>query len=162
MDKSEMLQKIIKYIIPGITFIFGLLVNHYFELLKNKIPRLRYSINKAFLGASGHDNNFGKVQVLHNGSLVENLYLCNINLVNTSNKDFTNLIITVWCGLESLILGSYAGKTNSINPLKLTKEYIEECKNVTAENLALIQSRRPYVIPVLNRDDRMNFLPCPV
>jgi len=157
MDKRQILQKIINYIVPGITFILGLITKHYFDLFKNKLPRLQYSINKAILGSSGHDNYFGEVKVLYNDHLVENLYLCNINLVNTSNKDFSNLVITVWSDLGSIILNSYALKSNSINPLKVTEDYIKESKNITTSNSTLIWSRRPYNVPVLNRDDRINF-----
>lgn len=43
----------------------GLITKHIFDLYQNKISRLQYSINKSFLGASGQDNYFGKVQVLY-------------------------------------------------------------------------------------------------
>ena len=120
------MDRIVNYIWPAVTFIAGLFAKHLFDLYKNKIARLQYSINKSFLGASGQDNYFGKVQVLHNDRPVHNLYLCNITLVNTSNKDFKDIEITVWCDTESLILVSSAYKSNTINPLLLTEKYIQE------------------------------------
>ncbi len=156
MDK-ETLLKLMRYIIPGATFILGLLVRYYFDLFKNKIAKLRYEINKSFLGASGHDYYFGKVQVLYNDRPVQNLYLCTINLVNSSNKDFKDVEITVWCDVDSIILVSNAQKYGSIEPLKFTSQYLQQCQNVTERNKTLVWTRRIYHIPVLNRDDNITF-----
>ncbi|HOX41607.1 MAG TPA: hypothetical protein PK263_05455 [bacterium] len=156
-----MIDKIIErvgcYAWPAIAFVAGLIAKHIFDIYANKISRLQYSISKSFLGASGHDNYFGKVQVLHNDRPVENLYLCNLTLVNTSNKDFKDIEITVWCDTNSIILVSSAFKSGTINPLLLTDKYIQECQNINEQNLALVWSRRPYRIPVLNRDDNVVF-----
>lgn len=154
---KEILTQFGKYIWPALTFVAGLVVKHIFDLYRNKISRLQYSISKSFLGASGHDNYFGKVQVLYNNNPVQNLFLCTITLVNTSNRDFNNLEITVWSEVNSLILVSHANKTGSINPLSLTQSYIQECQNITEQNVKLVWSRRPYIIPVLNRDDSVTF-----
>ena len=132
-------------------------VKHYFFLFKNKIPKLRYSINKSLLGVSGYYNYLGKVQVLYNNTPVENLYICHINLVNTSHKDFKDIQITVWSELDSMILVANAQKFETINPLRLTEQYIQEAQKITSANEKLIWSRRPYFIPVLNRDDNITF-----
>lgn len=154
---KEIFDQIGCYVWPALTFVAGLIVQHLFELYTNKIARLRYSISKSFLGASGNDNYFGKVQVLYNDHPVENLFLCKLYLVNTTNRDFKNIEITLWCDLDSIILISSANKTGTINTLFLTAEYIKECQNITKDNEKLVWSRRPYVIPVLNRDDSVIF-----
>jgi len=154
---NEILARFGKYIWPTITFVAGLFVKHIFELYRNRIAKLQYSISTSFLGASGHDNYFGKVQVLYNDSLVENLYLCTINLVNTSNRDFKDIEITVWTDVNAIILVSSALKAGTINALTLTHQYVTECQNITAQTAKLVWSRRPYVIPVLNRDDKVTF-----
>lgn len=154
---KEIISQIGCYALPTLTFVAGLITKHFFDLYKNKISRLQYSISKSFLGASGQDNYFGKVQVLYNDRPVENLFLCNLNLVNTSNKDFKDIEITVWCDTNSIILVSSAYKSGTINPLLLTEKYIQECQNITEQNVRLVWSRRPYLIPVLNRDDSVVF-----
>ncbi len=154
---KEIIGKIECYVWPVISYIGGLVTMYFFDLYKNKISKLQYSISKSFLGASGQDNYFGRVQVLYNDGPVENLYLCNINLVNTSNKDFKDIEVTVWCDVDSIILVSSAFKAGTINALTLTQLYIEECRNITQQNVRLVRSRRPYVIPVFNRDDSVTF-----
>ena len=154
---KEIFSQFKGYIWPAIAFVAGLIVKHFFNLYRNKISRLQYSINKSFFGASGHDNYFGKVQVLYNDKPVKNLFLCNLTLANTSNKDFKDIEVTVWCDVDSIILVSSAHKSGTINPLLLTEKYIQECQNVTGQNMKLVWSRRPYRIPVLNRDDSVVF-----
>lgn len=154
---KEILDSLKSYIWTVIAFVAGLITKHIFDLYQNKISRLQYSINKSFLGASGQDNYFGKVQVLYNDKPVKNLFLCNLTLVNTSNRDFKDIEVTVWCDVDSIILVSSAYKSGTINPLLLTEKYIQECQNVTEQNMRLVWSRRPYSIPVLNRDDSIVF-----
>jgi len=156
-EMIEILNSLRNYIWSALAFVAGLVTKHLFDLYRNKISKLQYSISKSFLGASGHDNYFGNVQILYNNNPVQNLFLCTITLVNTSNKDFNNLEITVWSEVDSLILVSHANKSNSINPLSLTQSYIQECQNITDQNVKLVWSRRPYLIPVLNRDDSVTF-----
>lgn len=152
---QQTINKSIYFLFSGIAFILGLLVKYYFDLYRNKISKLQYIVTKAFLGASGADAFFGKVQVLYNNQPVQNLYLCNINLINTSNKDFKDVEITVWCDLDSIILVSNAQKLNTIKPLQFTSQYWEEYKNNNNKNL--ISTRREYNIPILNRDDSVIF-----
>ncbi|MDD5546299.1 MAG: hypothetical protein PHO67_03955 [Candidatus Omnitrophica bacterium] len=157
MTIVEIADKIANNAWYGVIFIAGLVTKYVFDLYKNKISKLQYSINKSLLGASNQDNYLGNVQVLYNGKPVENLYLCNINLVNTSNKDFKDIEITVWSDIDSIILVSNALKAKSIYALSLTQAYVEQSKTITDQNVKLINSRRPYLIPVLNRDDSITF-----
>lgn len=152
MDKEAAI-KIAKFLIPAGTFILGLLAKYYFDLFKNKIPKLRYTIDKFFLGASGQDNLYGNVQVLYNEEPVQNLHLCTMNLVNSSNKDFKNVEITVWCDVQSLILVSHAQKSNTIAPLQWTSGYAQEFENRNEYNVSIVWTKRVYDVPVLNRDD---------
>jgi hypothetical protein len=154
---KEIFSRINCNIGTAIAFIVGLTVQHLFELYFNKISRLRYSISKSLLGVSGRDNYFGEVQVLYNKQPVKNLFSYRLNLVNTATKDFKDLELTLWCDLDSTILISSATKTNTINVLSLSDKYIEERKNITEDNKKLMWSRRPYIIPVLNRDDSVIF-----
>lgn len=147
-----------KYIFYAITFIMGLVVKHYYNLYRNKIQIIKYTVTKIFAGASEDDKILGKVQVLHDDIPVENLYLCDIVFVNTTNKDFKDLQIVVWCDLDSEILRCSAFKKDSIHPLRRTENYLEEYKSITTEDsIALNMSRLPYNIPILNRDDEISF-----
>jgi len=152
------MQIINSYILPAATFVLGLITKHLFDLYRNKISKIQYSINKSFLGVSGEDNRFGKVQVIYNDNIpVQNLYLCNIVLVNTSNRDFNDIEFTVWCDTDSLILISHAHKTNSINPINLTQQFVDQFTSQLQVNPNLVMTRRPYVVSVLNRDDSLTF-----
>lgn len=156
-----MFEEILKhgrdYVVSAISFSLGLLAMHVFELFKNKVCKLQYSINKNFLGASGNDNYFGKVQVLYNDAPVPKLYFFNVTLVNTSNKDFSNLIVTLWSDVDSVILSSRVQKAGTITPFSLSNDYIRLCENITKDNQKIVWTRRPYIIPVLNRDDVVVF-----
>lgn len=146
-----------KIIISAITVIVTLITKHYYDLHRNKIQIIKYTVTKIFAGASEDDKILGKVQVLHDNIPVENLYLCDVVFVNTTNKDFKDLQVEVWCDLDSEILRCSARKKGSIHVFKPTEKYVEECKNITTENAALIMSRLPYDIPILNRDDEVSF-----
>ncbi len=147
-----------KYLWPAIGFILGLFTKHIFDLYKNKISKIQYSINKSFLGVSGEDNRFGKVQIIYNDNIpVKNLFLCNITLVNTSNRDFKDVEFTVWCDVGSLILISHGHKTDSINPLNLTQKFLIDFQNNLQTNPNIVMTRRPYTVPVLNRDSSITF-----
>jgi hypothetical protein len=149
-----------KYIYFIITFIVGIVVKHFYDQFKNKTQKIQYTVNKVFFGKSAHDDILGEVKVLHDGVSVENLYLCTIKLENTTNKDFKNLQIIVWTDVNSEILSSYATKDSSINPFKLTKEYQDNCSSINKEDTNIpivISTRRPYDIPILNRDDYATF-----
>lgn len=156
MDREAVI-KIAKLLVPAGTFVLGLLAKLCFDLFKNKIPKLQYTIDKFFLGASGQDNLYGNVQVLYNQEPVQNLYLCTMNLVNSSNKDFENIDITVWCDVESIILVSHAQKSNTITPLQWTSGYAQEFQNRDEDAPSLVWTRRVYDVPVLNRDDSITF-----
>ena len=146
-----------KTILPGITFVLGLLAKHIFDLWRNRIPKIRYQIFKSFLGASAQDQRFGSVQILYNSQPIQNLYMVRISLQNTSVKDFSNLEMLLWCNVGSLILVSSGFKQNSINPLSLTEDYLSELANTTPETMQHVYERRRYKIPVLNRDDAIEF-----
>lgn len=152
-----MIDFILKYWLHGIAFIGGIFVKYLFELYCSKIAKIPYEINKSFLGASGQDAYFGKVQVLYNDYPVTNLYLCTINLVNSTNKDFKDLKITVWSEIDSVILVANAQKLGTVNVLKLTDEHLKQILNKNNDNAGWVWSRRVYDIPVLNRDDRLTF-----
>jgi len=157
MILNQEMKKILTIILPGITFLLGLIVTHYYELFKNRMPKLKYRINKFFLGATTQDNLFGKVEVLYNDNSISNLYLCSLDLINTSNKDFQNVELTVWCDTNSIILVSHATKHDSIDLIKFTQDYYEEIRDVQEDDLWLVYGKRPYIFPVINRDDHINF-----
>ena len=65
-----------QFIGPSIGFLLGLVTKYIFDIYTKKISKVRYSINKSFLGISGEDNRFGKVQIIYNDNIpVKNLYL---------------------------------------------------------------------------------------
>ena len=109
--------KIIYFII---TFFVGMVAKYFYDQFKNKVQKIQYSVNKTFMGVSADDKKFGKIEIFHNGTQVENLYLCDIDLINTTNKDFENIQIKVWCGSDNTILYSYAGKASSPDIFKFT------------------------------------------
>jgi len=146
------------YIIPGVTFILGLLVRHLFSLWRNRIARLDYSINRVFLGASGQDQLFGRVEVHYNGTQVANLYMFTLQMQNSSNTDFTDLKMNIWCNLGSLILVSNGRKLSSVEPLQFTAEYAAALQAVGEnQNIDQVFTRRVYSVPVLNRDEQVEF-----
>ncbi|MBT6041783.1 hypothetical protein HOH15_07685 [Candidatus Woesearchaeota archaeon] len=150
-----------KYVFFIITFIVGIIFKHYYDQVKNKVQKINYSVYKTFLGATANDSLLGKVEILYNNKPVGNLYLCEIKLVNISNKDFENIKITVWCDVESVIFSAHSAKESTINTLKLTEEYVEECRKYNLDGIDNvpnhIKTRLPYIIPILNRDENVNF-----
>ena len=157
---SQSIIQIGKALLPGITFLLGLLTKHVFDLWKNRLPRIKYRIYKSFLAASSQDALFGSVQVLHNNHPVRNLYMVKIVLQNSSNKDFKDVPMLLWCDSGSMILISYGVKIGSVEPLEFTKDYNDLIANVNNMNVQQVQqvlSRRKYLIPVLNRDDIIEF-----
>ncbi len=139
-------------------FVVGWIANRYYEQYKNRIQNIMYSVNKTFLGVSANDNLYGNVEILHDGSPVENLYLCDIIVTNTANKDFEKLQIKVWTvSADNIILRSYAGKKTSPDIISLTEEYTKQANDPNIAHDDPIWSNRVYDIPVLNRDDIVTF-----
>jgi len=141
--------------IPLLTFLFGLIAEYWFIIFRNRMPKIRYSVHQSLIGTSGFDNYFGNVQVLYNNENIENLYLFNVEFTNTTNKDFSDIIVKIWCDVSSSILSSQAVKAGSIDLLLLTKEYVKQITETDLDKASENSGRRPYVIPVLNRGDKI-------
>ena len=59
--------------------------------------------------------------------------------------------------MNSFLLVSHAAKSECIEPLKFTSSYLDECKHINEDNRHLVWGKRSYNIPVLNRDNSVNF-----
>jgi hypothetical protein len=110
---------------------------------------------------SADDAVFGSVRVTINGNPVQNLFSSTVELVNQSTKDFEKLPIRVYTGDVSLHSerSELVGTTQIIPP---SPTYLEEIAVKTGEKpteaqLKIWTSRRDYLVPVLNRGQKVRF-----
>lgn len=144
-----------KIIIGVVTLIVGIVAKHLWDKIVNKVARLHFQILHSYVGSSIEDAKFGSVKLLYNENSVKNLYSSSVIVSNNSNRDIDDLELNISCDKDSLILVSHGQNTSSLNELEFAEKYLTELQNVTPENQQYVYTRRDYIVPVLNRGDKL-------
>ena len=125
---------------------------------------LTYNVHHSRVGLSGDDAVFGSVQVSWNEKPVPNLYSSTIELRNESLTDYVDVTLSVFSS-DTFLLTERTEIVGTIRTLKWTEDYakrleITDGSSPTPEQHSLYDSRRDYLIPILNRSQvvRITFL----
>ena len=137
------------------SLIIGIVFNHFWNKYVNKVSHLAFSIWHSYIGSSFEDVNYGSVKLSYNNSEVKNLYSSKIEIRNNSNKDIADLELNISCNDGSLILVSHGKNVNSIKELRFTDSYFRLLEKVSPDNALIIYTHRDYIVPVINRGDRV-------
>jgi len=102
------------------------------------------------------DFGWGKVEILYNGQPAGNLHIVNVQIVNDSQSDLTDLELDVQMSEGTRVLRSAAQVAGTVNLLPFAGAYaamlVEAGKrSLTAAELATWARRSDFRVPVLNR-----------
>lgn len=155
-----------KLLVNILSFLAGAGLTHLWKKFKNRLSIIKYTVHHQYLGASTDDQRFGSVKVLYNNNSVKNLYLSTILLSNESSRDLANLELNITCDATSAILISYGKNRASLKELSFTEKYANALAGQggggqaggNPEVIKYIFQRRDYMLPVINRGDKVDFL----
>jgi len=176
---ADTTQFLVKLLPPAITLLvttgFSVVVGVYLEKFKNKQIFLKYNISFSPLATSIQDNQWGNIEVKHNGRNTKHLNLITINIINdTSNDVPKEIFLDVWVDSRSQIL-AVNGNYNEIgNSILLESNYFtrytlagqlltEENKKIANDSNYLInnelerevqyvQENKKFHLPIFNRN----------
>lgn len=126
-----------------------------------KRARFRYSVRPERIGMAADDPVFGAVRVQWRGTEVRNLYLVKLELENASAKDFENVVLTIYTGNDTLLLGERTWIVDAPDNVPWSPAFREQLMvpqgaTPTAEQWQTYNHRREYLVPVLNRGQTLN------
>lgn len=138
------------------SFLCGALIMHLWNRFRNRLKRLRYTVEYTRLAVSSQNPAWGNIQVLHNNFPVKNLHFGLVELQNESTSDLQDVrvdIATVDGGEILISNGSIEGVLQQISFTDSFKGLMEKviAKTATQDEQGFFIRRREYVIPVFNR-----------
>lgn len=113
------------------------------------------------VGLSADDEIYGSVKVTWNDNPVARLYLSTIELINESSSDFDSVAVRIFTN-NSLLLTQRTELSDTTRILDFTDEYkkeilVPEGEQPTEPQLDLYRRRRDYIIPIMNRGQKVRF-----
>jgi hypothetical protein len=135
------------------TLLVGFFVRHISDKFKYRTVPLRYSVTHTYLGSSASDTALGAMKVTFNELNVESLYQSQLVVENPTSKDLTNLVLKIYCDMDSAILTSHATKPGALAEIEFSQSFLRLIEEEKEKTLSF--SRRDYLIPVLNRHDKI-------
>jgi hypothetical protein len=141
-------------------------VGHFVRRFRERMATVRWSAWHQSIAIGGHDDTFGKVEVLHNGVPVHNLSMSYLELENESTRDLTNLHFSVHYADGTRFLYSVAllrgGLGLALGPIYTAgvTTFLAIPEGQRPANVADYQflwTTRDYVVPILNRGAKVDF-----
>lgn len=148
-----------KALLAAISAVGGGLIGNLIAVLRNRVKTLEYTVNHDRMAFSADDEIFGSIRVTWQNHDVTNLFSTRVTLENQTGKDFTNLRIKVYTG-DTLLLGERTEIPGTTYILKWTEEYQQQVhvplgSTPTEQQFKIYNHSREYVVPVLNRGQRV-------
>jgi len=127
----------------------------------NRRSLFTYYVFHNQIGLTTDDEIYGSVKVTWNDNPVARLYLSTVELINESTKDFESIKVRVYTN-NSLLLTQRAELSGTTRNLDFTEEYkqeilVPEGEQPTDPQLELYRRRRDYIIPTMNRGQKVRF-----
>ena len=145
-----------------ILLIVGGVITFVFTKIANKTGVFRYYTTSTKIGISADDNIFGSVRSTWQGHEMRNLYLCAVEVENTTSKDYENIEFKVYTGNETLLLNQRTEIIDSPNIVPLSTSYsdrlaIPDGEEATDAQVNEYRHSREYELPVFNRGQVIRF-----
>jgi|TARA_B100000315_G_scaffold181369_1_gene170246 hypothetical protein len=127
----------------------------------NKRALFTYYVFHNQIGQSTDDQIYGSVKVTWNDNPIARLYLSTVELINESTKDFESVYVRVFTN-DTLLLTQRTELSDTTRALDFTEEYkqelfVPEGNQPTDPQLELYRRRRDYLIPTMNRGQKVKF-----
>jgi hypothetical protein len=139
----------------------GAFLGNFVAVYRLRIRFIEYTVNHQPLGLSAEDAVFGSVKVTWQGHEVTNLFLSTLTIQNTTFVDYTNLHFRIFTGTTLLLTERSEIVDTSFMPT-LTEDFMRQITaapgtSPSAAQFELVRHRREYMVPVLNRGQRIIF-----
>jgi hypothetical protein len=148
-----------KAIFSGLSVIGGTLIGSVLSALRGRLKVIEYTVAHDRVGMSADDAIFGSVRVTWQSVDLTNLYSSVVIVENSTSTDFTNLKLKVYTGDTSL-LNERTEIPGTTYILKYTPEFaasiaVPAGTTPTDAQFDLFRHNREYIVPVLNRGQRL-------
>jgi hypothetical protein len=126
----------------------------------NRRGLVTFCVEHSPLGFSTVDQHFGTVQVTWNNNPLANLFHSHVEVENVSTLDFENVEVRLYTDASMLTEKTWV--EGSTHFLKYTEEFAGKIKvpdgqQATQEQREFFWKQRHYMLPVLNRGQRIPF-----
>ena len=131
--------------------ILGFILSVVFDKLKKRVAIIKYKIIHQSLGTY-----MKPIEILYNKIPVKNLFSSMITIKNNSPLDIKNAVFKITGDTNTVLLSDFAFKNHPSSILQWTSDY-KKLYNDFKNNIDEIMHNREYLIPVLNRGDKLLF-----
>jgi hypothetical protein len=134
----------------------GAVVGHLWTRYRRRLATLRWTVHGQPIAFATEDFGWGKVEILYNGQPAGNLHIINVQVVNDSQIDLTEVELDVQMSEGTNVLRSAAQVQGTVNLLPFAGGYATMLaaageRALTAGELATWTRRSDFRVPVLNR-----------
>jgi hypothetical protein len=148
-----------KLLLSALSAVAGGFIGNLVAVLRGRVKTLEYTVAHDRIALSADDAIFGSIQVIWQSHNVTNLFTSRVELANQTGSDLTDLKIKVYTG-TTLLLGQRTEIPGTTHILKFTDDFegqlrIAPGRTPTAEQFNLYNHSREYLVPVLNRGQRV-------
>ena len=114
-----------------------------------------YRVTHGRVGVSADDPIYGSVRVTWNDNPANNLFFSVIELTNESATDYKDVVVRMFSN-NTTLLSESVFIADSVMPIPYSDDYrqaiaVPPGQTPTPEQFAIYNSRREYLVPVLNR-----------
>lgn len=147
-------------IVSTVLLVLGGIITVIFTKISNKTAVLRFYIETNKIGVSADDEIFGSVRSTWQGHEVRNLYLCNIEIENSTSKDFEGLKLKVYSGTDTFLLNQRTELVDTPYTIPWEEDYgrkiqIPEGEKATDAQIYEYHHNREYNVLVFNRGQKL-------
>jgi hypothetical protein len=140
-------------------FVVGGIVVQILLLLRRGVQTLTYTVTHERIGVSADDAALGDVRVTFRGNPLKNIFLTNIRLENSTNRDLKDLQLILYASRSTYLLTETTKIVNRAYSFHQTLAYqhlvaLPEGGAPTKEQEDIYYHGRDYLIPLLNRGEQ--------
>jgi hypothetical protein len=130
--------------------------------IRQRVRVLEYTVLHDRVAVASKDDVFGNIEVKYHGTDVSRLWMTRVILKNDTGKDFEALPIRVYTNDDTYLLAGQGEVAGSIYKVELSPDYLRSLETAqgvtpTPEQFKIFARRRDYVVPVLNRGDKVTW-----
>lgn len=139
----------------------GALLGNFAAVYRNRIKVLEYTVSHERVGLSTDDAIFGSVRITWQGQDATNLFTSILTIENTTLNDYTDLKVKIYTR-NTLLLTERTEIAGTTYIPKFTTEFAAQIfvphgSVPTDAQFQLYRHQREYLVPVLNRGQRVVF-----
>lgn len=142
----------------GLLLLFaGAAINHFWGKYRNRLRKLRWSAWHTKIAVAAEDPYFGKVEVTYDGNKIANVHTTYIRLVNGSNADLKDVVVSIAYLDGSRIYRGRGLLEGGLQNFPFSDDFSNAIKRAQPDDPKYIWTHRGFRIPVFNRYAQANF-----